>query len=68
MANIIAKNYYLKYFYIYLFIYFLSVKITFFIKQVPKYVAKSHIHDEKDDMDVRFGFLSIFNRFRHFIC
>ena len=25
-----------------------------------KYVAKSYIHDEKDDMDVIFGFLSFF--------
>ena len=61
MANIVAKNYCLKYFYKYhFFSSFLRAKMTFFINKYQKYVAKSHIHDEKDDMDVIFGFLSFF--------
>ena len=35
-------------------------KMTFLLSMYQKYVAKSHIHDEKDDMDIIFGFLSFF--------
>ena len=61
MSNIIAKNYCLKYFYKYhLFSFFKCQNDMFLLSMYQKYVAKSHIHDEKDDMDVIFGFLSFF--------
>ena len=59
MTNIVGKNNF-QIIYINIIFHFLSGKNDFLLSKYQKYVAKSNMHGENDDMDVIFRFLSFF--------